>query len=145
MTTKSNSITGSCLCGQITVSVNREASEAANSSALCYCKNCRKIGGALASVNMIVPETTVTITGQPKIYQDGNTDSGTPIQRAFCGNCSCPIYSATPTLPGVLIVKCGLFEEIPQASMELYCKTRPSWMKPVDNAKQFETMPPKEA
>lgn len=142
MSAKAKSITGSCLCGQITVSVNPEGNDATKSSTLCYCTNCRKIGGTLASINMIVPEEAVTVTGEPKIYQDNSTDSGVPIRRAFCGNCSCPIYSATTNLPGVLIVKCGLFEEIPPTAVELYCKRRPSWMKPVDNAEQFDTMPP---
>ncbi|CAF3978459.1 unnamed protein product, partial [Rotaria sp. Silwood1] len=73
----------------------------------------------------------------------GCSDSGVTVQRAFCGNCDGPICSTTPSLPGVQIVKLGLFDEIPKPSMEVYCKTRRSWNKPVNGAKQFDTVPTK--
>ncbi|CAF1140866.1 unnamed protein product [Rotaria sp. Silwood1] len=121
----------------------KEALNATGETCVCHCKSCRRAGGSLASINVIVPESAVEITGQPKIYHDSNTDSGTTIQRTFCDNCGSPIYSTTPTMPGVRIVKLGLFDEIPKPSFELYCKTRPSWNKPIDDAKQFDAMPTK--
>jgi hypothetical protein len=138
-----NSVTGECLCGQISVSVTREAFNATDNTCLCHCKNCRQCGGALASIVAIIPDSAVKITGQPKIYLDGNTTSGASVQRAFCSNCGCPIYTVPPSLPGCKIIKLGLFDEIPKPSMELFCKRRPSWNKPIDGAKQFNTSPNK--
>ncbi|CAF0955483.1 unnamed protein product [Didymodactylos carnosus] len=138
-----SSTTGKCLCGQISVSVSKEVLSATDNITLCHCKNCRQSGGALASVSVIAPESTVKISGVPKIYQDVNTDSGKPLERAFCGNCGSPIYTASPNVPGIQVIKLGLFDEIPKPGMESYCKARPPWDKPVDNAKQFNTMPTK--
>jgi hypothetical protein len=138
-----NFTTGKCLCGQITISITKEALNATENTYVCRCKNCRQSSGSLASIGVIVPESAIQITGQPKFYQDKNTDSGTLIQRAFCGNCGSPIYTKSPTMPGVQIVKLGLFDEIPKPSMELYCRERPSWDKPIDGTKQFNTMPTK--
>ncbi|CAF3681107.1 unnamed protein product [Rotaria sp. Silwood1] len=121
-----NFITGTCLCGQIIVNVTKEALNATDRAYICRCKNCRQSGGSLAGTGIIVPESDFNITGQPKIYVDSNTDSGTSIQRAFCGNCGSPIYTASPTMPGVKILKLGLFDGIPKPSMELYCRDRPS-------------------
>lgn len=137
-----SSVTGKCLCGQITISVSKEAFESGQTG-LCHCKNCRQASGATASMNLIAPESAVKITGQPKMYQDGNTDSGNKIQRAFCSNCGSSIYSASPNMPGSQVVKLGLFDEIPKPAMELYCKSRVFWQKPVDGAKQFDAMPTK--
>ncbi|CAF3859927.1 unnamed protein product [Rotaria sp. Silwood1] len=87
----------------------------------------------------------VTAAGTLKILFDAPDilKGGVTVQRAFCGNCDGPICSTTPSLPGVQIVKLGLFDEIPKPSMEVYCKTRRSWNKPVNGAKQFDTVPTK--
>ena len=137
--TKMRSINGDCLCAQTSVSVIREAFHAPNSTCLCHCKNCRQCGGALSSIAAVVPDSAVRITGRPKIYLDGNTDGGVSVQRAFCSNCGCPIYTAPPSLPGQKVIKLGLFDDIPKPAMELFCKRRPDWNKPIDGAKQFNT------
>ena len=140
---KMSFVTGHCLCGQITVSVPKAVFEAPDKNCVCHCKNCRQSSGSLASMNLMVSESDTRITGRPKIYQDQNTDSGATIQRAFCDSCGSPIYGASPNVSGIKFIKLGLFDEIPKPSMELYCKTRPSWNKPIDGTKQFDAMPTK--
>lgn len=85
----------------------------------------------------------VKVNGNPKIYVDNSSDSGNAVRRAFCSNCGSPVYSAPSSMPGIWIVKLGLFDEIPQPSMEVYCRSRPSWQHPVDGAIQFYMMPDK--
>ncbi|UJR11000.1 hypothetical protein I4U23_015184 [Adineta vaga] len=136
--------TGKCLCEQITVSISKDILNSSDKIAICHCKNCCRAGGFLGAISIIIPETDVKIEGQPKIYQDPNTDSGTPIQRAFCGNCGSPVYTATRKVPGILVVKLGLFDNIPKPTIEGYCKSMPSWAKPIDGIQHFDTMPSKE-
>ena len=38
------------------------------------------------SLNMIIPAEKVTITGDPKVYEDKG-DSGKYVKRHFCGDC----------------------------------------------------------
>lgn len=134
---------GQCLCGQIKVSIPKEALNSQKSIILCHCKNCSRCTGSLGTVNLLLPESDVQIEGEPKLYPDSNTDSGATVQRFFCGNCGSPIYSATSNRPGVKIVKLPLFDEIPQPGVEIYCQSMPSWNKPIDGIKQFDKMPPK--
>lgn len=136
-----DSTTGECLCGQIKVVIKNEALNATDRTYVCRCRNCRQTSGSTASTGVIAPDALVEITGEPKIYQDTKTDSGTSIKRAFCGNCGSPIYTSSPTMVGVRIFKLGLFEQIPRPSMELYCKERPSWDKPIEGTIQFDAMP----
>lgn len=138
-----SSSTGKCLCKQIIVSITQEVFSAGQGVCLCHCINCCRAGGSLGSINIIAPESAVKITGEPKIYQDTDTDSGKPLTRAFCENCGSSIYSSSPNMPGLLVIKLGLFDEIPKPSMELYCKSRASWDKAIDGATQFDTMPSK--
>ena len=137
------STTGKCLCGLIKVSVPKEAISSHGSTAICHCKNCCQSSGSLGSINAIIPESSVQIEGQPKMYEDSNTNSGKTIQRFFCGNCGSPIYSTSPNMPGVQIIRLPLFDDIPKPLMELYCKSIPSWNKPIDGTKQFDAMPTK--
>ncbi|CAF1464144.1 unnamed protein product [Rotaria sordida] len=123
-----NSTTGKCSCGQITVSITQEALNATENIALCRCKNCRQSGGCLGSINVIAPISAVKISGEPKIYQDSNTDSGETIQRTFCSNCGSPIYTVSPNMPGVQVIKLGLFDEIPKGIIlglhrQIFCFT----------------------
>ncbi|CAF1103288.1 unnamed protein product [Adineta steineri] len=138
-------IVGKCLCEQISISITKEAYGATDRTYVCHCKNCRQCGGSLSAVAVIVPISAIQITGEPKMYQDGETDSGTVIQRAFCSNCGSQLYTTSPTMPGVKIIKLGLFDDIPKPSMELYCKERPSWEKPIDGTKQFHAMPTRQS
>lgn len=36
---------------------------------------------------MVVPEADAIVSGNPKVYEDKDTDSGTPVNRWFCGDC----------------------------------------------------------
>lgn len=40
---------------------------------------------------------------------------------------SSPITSITPLMPGKIIVKMGLFDEIPKAQLEIYTKNKQAW------------------
>ena len=75
--------TGQCLCGQITVSIPKESLVTSDKIILCHCKNCRQASGSLGAMSNVVLESAVKLTGEPKIYQDTNTGSGKPAQRAF--------------------------------------------------------------
>ena len=134
---------GKCLCGQITVSVPKEAISPHANTGICHCKNCCQSSGSLGSISAIIPESNVQIEGQPKVYQDTNTDSGKAVQRFFCGNCGSPIYSTSPNMPGIRVVRLPLFDSIPKPAMELFCKSMPSWSKPIEGTKQFDAMPTK--
>lgn len=136
-------ITGRCLCGQMTVIIPKEALNAGKNPALCHCKNCCRVGGCLGSINVFVQESNVQIKGEPNIYQDGDTDSGASIARAFCGYCGTPIYSRTPTAPGSIFVKLPLFDEMPKPQIEIFCASLPSWSKPIEGMEHFDRLPTK--
>ncbi|CAF1434573.1 unnamed protein product [Adineta steineri] len=128
-----STISSKCLCGHITVSIPQTEFNKTDSIGLCYCKTCRQIGGCLASYNLYILEKDVRMEGQPTIYEDKNTDSGTTIQRAFCSNCGSSIYGKNPKSTGPIALRLGMFDELPKPGMALYCKRRPDWLKPIDD------------
>lgn len=52
-----------------------------------------------------------------------------------------PIKSVTPNIPGVSIVKCGLFDTIDKPTLEMYSKNRLEWEVPLEGAHQVEAAP----
>lgn len=45
--------------------------------------------------------------------------------------------STTKVLPNHVVVKAGIFPEVPKVTAECYTKHRQVWETPVDGAKQF--------
>lgn len=90
---------------------------------------------------MLLSDSDYQITGTPKSWHDEKTDSGTPLDRYFCGNCGSPIMSVTPLMPGKAFIKLGLFKEIPKPQMEAYIKDRDEWEPPLPGVAQFNTVP----
>ncbi|HEX7054666.1 MAG TPA: GFA family protein [Burkholderiales bacterium] len=110
---------GSCLCGAIAFTVDA----AVNELRACHCRNCQKASGAGGSVNAVVPANALRITrGAPKRYS-ARADSGRLLHRYFCGDCGSPIYSQRDTAPETVVVRAGLLDDAPPASITAHIWT----------------------
>ena len=82
----SESITGNCLCGSISVTIHDNLFTKPRGH-LCYCANCRKIAGSYVASNFLIETDKVTIKdrdGTKKTYEDKDTLSGNSVFRSFC-------------------------------------------------------------
>ena len=80
-------ISGSCLCGSVTVTVKESGLFDKPRGHLCHCANCRKVSGSYVSSNLLIDEDKVEITDSDdtiKMYEDLATLSGNPVYRYFC-------------------------------------------------------------
>ena len=68
--------------------------------------------------------------------------SGNPAFVNFCGNCSSTMWTATPLRPDKVIIKVGILDgdvlEKLAPKAETFTSRKPSWVKSVDGAGQFE-------
>ncbi|KAK3215591.1 hypothetical protein GRF29_8g481897 [Pseudopithomyces chartarum] len=74
----SDSMTGSCLCGSITVTIHDTELFTKPRGHLCHCSNCRKVSGSFASSNLAIEKQKVTYEDQNatlKVYADTDTGS----------------------------------------------------------------------
>lgn len=76
-----------------------------------------------------------------KIYKDSNNSSGNILSRAFCSNCSSPLYITNSVFNGMLTVPSGTMdlglaksEWAPE--VEVFCKSRREWLPPVEGTTQ---------
>jgi len=120
-------ITGHCLCG----SIRYEFDNPPAMTGVCHCKNCQRQAGSAFSTLAAVPRSEFRLTaGEPKLYEDGDTDSGNTVQRYFCGNCGSPIYSAVPSSPDLIFLKTGTLDDTAgfKPQFHVWCDSKQSWV-----------------
>ena len=68
--------------------------------------------------------------------------SGGQVLVNFCGSCSCTMWTATPSRPDLVVVKVGILDgdalDKLAPKVETFTARKPSWLKSVDGAVQFE-------
>jgi hypothetical protein len=80
-------MSGSCLCGSITVTITDKELFTKKRGHLCHCANCRKVAGSYVASNLVIEEEKVKIEdrdGTLTSYEDWATLSGNPVHRFFC-------------------------------------------------------------
>ena len=132
------SLTGQCLCGHI----KYELAAAPAMSGVCHCKNCQRQAGSAFSTIAGVANADFNMTGgEPKLYQDGETQSGNTVERYFCGNCGSPIYSVVPGSPDMKYVKTGTLDDTSEfkPQFHVWCDTKQNWVDLQDGVPQMAT------
>lgn len=88
--TLGGTLTGSCLCGSIQVTIKDDELWSKRRGHLCHCANCRKVSGSYVASNLNIEEDKTSIDdkqGTLKVFADHETGSGKPVDRYFCSNC----------------------------------------------------------
>ncbi|KAF1952898.1 hypothetical protein CC80DRAFT_495029 [Byssothecium circinans] len=128
--TFTHGITGTCLCGAISLTVHENLWASPQKGHLCHCANCRKISGSFVASNLAIEKEKVVLddpNAKLKVYDDYATGSGKVVKRCFCGDCGCPIMSQPAILPHLWILKTGIFPRIPKPEAESFVAHRQSW------------------
>ncbi len=121
------SINGQCLCGQVKYELDNQPGV----MGICHCKNCQRQAGSAYSTLAAVPSPEFKFTrGQPKLYEDKDTNSGNTVQRYFCGNCGSPIYSALSAQPDMVYLKTGTLDDTAafKPQFQAWCDSKQDWV-----------------
>ncbi|KAF9884740.1 hypothetical protein FE257_001302 [Aspergillus nanangensis] len=130
----SHTLTGACLCRNITYRIDLPESEPIPKVVLCHCTSCKRYTGSGFSANIVVPSTALKYTtGTPKLYLD-SSDRGPQVRREFCGDCGTPLSSQPGDAPQVIIMKSGTLDDEDRArcgqlGLEIFNKSRDGWLE----------------
>jgi hypothetical protein len=100
-------------------------------TAVCHCDHCQRQSGGPFSVNVIVLESQLTVTGSLNTFEDrGEHGDAVYVRRRFCGNCGSPIYSAMAKPEGVLALKAGTLDDRSDVTptVEVWCEHKQPWV-----------------
>ncbi len=117
------SLSGGCLCGAV-----RYEARASLAVVACHCTHCRRQSGSAFSVNVVLPQSELRLTGSLQVYHDKG-ESGAAVERNFCPTCGSPIFSAIGAAPGIVALKAGTLDDPDQVSptVQVYCDSAVAW------------------
>jgi len=116
--------TGGCLCRQVRFTITAEPI----AMRLCWCRDCQYFAAGSATVNVVFPSESVTVTGELSDYQSV-AESGNRMHRRFCPNCGTPVFSAAESRPHLLIVRNGALDDtaLLKPSATIWTSSAPEW------------------
>jgi hypothetical protein len=132
-------ITGGCLCGSVTLTIEAEPVNAR----LCWCTLCQKIAAGNATVNIVFPTEAVKTTGDVTWYES-IADSGNRMRRGFCPKCGTPLFSVAEARPHLTIVRAGALDDPGILAPEtiIWTDSAPEWAVLDATLPQFKGQPP---
>ena len=119
--------TGRCLCGEVTYELAGDLI----ATAVCHCDHCQRQGGGAFSVNLVVHESQLTVSGDLETYEEtGERGDAVYVRRRFCGSCGSPIVSELVQTAGIVAVKAGTLDDKSdvQPTVEVWCVDRQPWV-----------------
>jgi len=132
-------IEGGCYCGAVRYKVEGDPLFKGQ----CHCRECQYISGGAPNVVMGMPEAGFTYTkSAPKAFRRSDLEG--PVTREFCEECGTHLVSKAPSLPGVVLLKVGTFDDpsvfgAPQ--MAIYTIDKQSFHHVPDGVAVFERRP----
>src|SRR5439155_943819 len=100
-------ITGRCLCGAVTYSVDADPVV----QAACHCTDCQRQTGSPFSVVVGVPRSAFDVKGSTLAsFATIDTDHGGETQRSFCNKCGSPVFSIAAVAPELAFIKAGTLD-----------------------------------
>jgi hypothetical protein len=106
-------VEGGCRCGKVRYGIALDALPPAYA---CHCHICQRWSGSAFSLQVIVPEDRLTVTG-PVTLLEIRTEERVSSQR-LCAECHARIYNTNTRRPGFAVVRAGTLDR----SEELECR-----------------------
>jgi len=106
-------IAGQCRCGACRYEI---AMDELPPVYACHCHICQRASGSAFSVQAVVPEAKLAVTG-PIVVREIATGDRISVQR-FCGECLARMYNTNTARAGIAVVRAGTLDR----SEELACK-----------------------
>lgn len=106
-------IEGGCRCGAVRYSIARDDMPPVYA---CHCHICQRWSGSAFSVQALIAETSLSVSGPVAIYETAIEDRIS--NQRVCGVCHARIYNTNTRQPGVAVVRAGTLDR----SEELSCR-----------------------
>jgi len=119
-------ITGGCRCGAVRYTL---AIDALPRVYACHCHQCQRWSGSAFSLQAMVPESAIALTG-PTVRFDKVTEDRVSTQHV-CGECHGRIYNTNTRRPGIAIVRAGTLDrsEELECAFHIYTAFKQQWLE----------------
>jgi hypothetical protein len=140
MTGAPKPITGRCMCGGVTYSADAEPVV----QAVCYCADCQRQTSSPFTVFVGVPRAAFKVEGSTLAsFATTGEDHGGQTQRNFCSACGSPVFSLSPLVPELALIKAGSLDDASwlDPAMEFWTSSAQPWSPHFEHAARIERGP----
>jgi hypothetical protein len=100
-------IEGGCRCGRVRYRLNIQHLPKAYA---CHCRDCQTWSGSAFSVNFVLPEDQLTVTGEPAIFELPSADGTRVSQQRACPVCFTRVFNTNTARPGMVVIRAGTLD-----------------------------------
>ncbi|MFL5814663.1 MAG: GFA family protein [Bdellovibrionia bacterium] len=123
-------VSGGCLCEKVRYTVSLPPI----SQGICYCRQCRKAGGACGSPLMVLHRDAFECSKEALSFCRTQSDDGSTVVRNFCRECGSHIFAQIADVPEIVTVRASTLDDVSRFIPEYLVWTR--------NAGPFCSFPP---
>lgn len=137
-----NGLDGGCRCGAVRYKL---AVEHLPLTYACHCHQCQSWSGSAFSQNAIVPEATLSLSGDLTVFELKTADR-ISIQR-FCSICRGRIYNTNTRHPGLAVVRAGTLDRSEELKcvLHIFVAYKQRWFSLPEGVPAYPEMPSPEA
>jgi hypothetical protein len=114
-------IEGGCRCGRVRY---RVAMSELPKAYACHCLDCQTWSGSAFSVQFILPEDQLEVTGEPALYERTSPDSGRTSRQRACPVCFTRVFNTNSARPGLAVVRAGTLDRSDELTLAAHIWTR---------------------
>jgi hypothetical protein len=104
-------IEGGCRCGRVRY---RAALPALPRVYACHCLDCQTWSGSAFSLQFILPEDQLQVSGEPALFELTSPDGSRTSRQRACPVCFTRVYNTNTRRPGLAVVRAGTLDDSDQ-------------------------------
>jgi hypothetical protein len=114
-------IQGGCRCGAVRY---RLKSDRLPRAYACHCRDCQTWSGSAFSLNMVVPEDQIELTGTPQLYERTSPESGRTSYQRGCALCFTRVFNTNSARPGLAVLRAGSLDRSDEVEVVAHIWTK---------------------
>ena len=100
-------IEGGCRCGRVRYRLNIQHLPKAYA---CHCRDCQTWSGSAFSLNFVLPEEQLVVTGEPAIFELPSSDGERVSRQRACPVCFTRVFNTNTARPGMVGIRAGTLD-----------------------------------
>jgi len=116
-----DTIEGGCRCGRIRYRVTADKLPLAYA---CHCRDCQTWSGSAFSLQFILSETLLEVTGEPLLYERTSPESARTSYQRGCPTCMTRVYNTNSARPGLAAVRAGTLDRSDELNVVAHIWTK---------------------
>ena len=117
----SDPIEGGCRCGRVRYQAKLETLPRVYA---CHCLDCQTWSGSACSLQFILPEDQLEVSGEPALFELTSPDGARTSRQRGCPVCFTRVYNTNSARPGLAVVRAGTLDRSDELNIVAHIWTK---------------------